>query len=173
MAEAPDWVTLTEDEEVVWSSPPSLVPYTMGIAVPALIALAGLGVILVGTGLLFASNSLVGSVPSGALLAGGGLLLVFGLLGSVFEYVAWYSHRYLVTTDEVYHKQGLVSRSVTNIRIDRIENTTFNQSTLGRLLSYGDVRIATAGTEGVEMVFRKVDDPDAVVEKITRLLDEA
>lgn len=170
MDEPPGWVTLTEGEEVVWSGPPSLVPYLLGMVVPAASLLAGLVVLVVPVGALVPGSAF--QVPATLQLAAAGFLVLAGLVGVAFELIAWYSHRYLITTDEVYHKYGLVSRTVTNLRVDRIETTNFTQSVLGRLLSYGTVHVTTAGTDAAEIVFPKVNDPAAVVERITRLLDE-
>jgi uncharacterized membrane protein YdbT with pleckstrin-like domain len=171
MTEPPDWVTLTEGETVIWHSPPSLRPYLLGMTVPVGLVLAGLAVLVVPVG-AFLPGGTVG-LSAAARVGGAGLLALAGLVGVAVELLRWYSHRYLLTTEEVYHKRGLVSRSVTNVRIDRIETTQFTQSALGRLLSYGTVRVATAGTDRSEVVLSKVTAPDDVVARITRLLDES
>lgn len=170
MADVPGWVTLTEGEEVVWKGPPSLIPYLMQMVVPAASLLAGLVVLVVPVDALLPGAAL--QLPPTLRLAIAGFLVLAGVVGLAFELIAWYSHRYLITTDEVYHKYGLISRDVTNLRVDRIETTNFTQSILGRLLSYGTVHIATAGTDAAEIVFPKVNDPADVVERITRLLDQ-
>ncbi|PSQ38898.1 hypothetical protein BRD13_05355 [Halobacteriales archaeon SW_5_70_135] len=167
METPPDWVTLTRDEQVVWSGPPSPIPYAVGTVVPLLLVLAGTVVFAAPVETLLP----VRAVPAAVRLGAAGFLVLLGAYGVVSAVLDWYSRRYAVTTDEVYHKQGLVSRSVTNVRFEQIENTGYTQSALGRLLSYGDVRVATAGTDRSEVVFRRVSDPAAVVERITRRLD--
>ncbi len=168
MENPPEWVTLTDGEKIVWSAPPSLRPYAVEMLVPVVVVVAGLAVLVVPiSGLAF-----VGALPAGvtglAQLALAGVLALIGVAAVAGELLRWYSHRYLVTTEEVYHKRGIVSRDVTNLPMDSVENTSFTQSTIGRLLSYGDVHVVTAGTDGSEVVFTKVDDPSDVVEHITR-----
>lgn len=165
MGEPPTWVTLTEDERIILHQRPSIYPYLMGqlgsvllVVVGAVLALAGVGV---------GSPPIDLSSLQTVLLVIGVLLLAIGLLGIAWSLLRWWSLEYVATTKEVYRKQGIVSRSVTNLSIDRIQNTTFDQSVIGRILSYGHVRIATAGTGGTEVVFRYVSNPADVVAMIT------
>lgn len=157
-AGVPDWVTLTDDEEVVWSGAPSLHKITPQIAVGALISLAGL--------------LLNVFLPSDVPFRGAAYLLVpIGMLVVGVAYVRHQSVRYVVTTNEVYKKTGLLSRRVTTLRLDRVQNTTFTQSLGQRLLSYGDLYIETAGTGGTEMVFKSVREPQRVSSLLTEQLD--
>lgn len=152
MTDAPGWVTLTEGEEVVWRGHPVLYHYLGGIVIAlVLFGLAGLALTL------WPLTETVEAWIPAAVLAGLGLLVALRYL------LAWWSIQYLVTTEEVYVKRGLVSRSVTNLRMERIQSTSFSQSFVGRLLSYGDVHIDTAGGDEVEIKFRNVSNPNDVV----------
>lgn len=167
MSTAPDWVTLTPDEAVVWQGRPTLHAY-LGQIFP--------GVILLAFGVAIAGVSSGGGEIAGIELgqAGvliGGILLAVGLFGILRPLLTWWSIVYLITTEEVYKKHGLVSRTVTNVRLDQIQNTSFRQSVLGRLLSYGSVHIDTAGSGGTEVVFESVPKPQTVVGILTEQLD--
>jgi len=122
----------------------------------------------VGAGTLAVGVTVPAGVPLGA---AGAVVVALRRAAPPARLSGWWSTRYLVTSDEVYVKNGLFSRSVTNARLDQIQNTTFTQSALGRALSYGDVHMDTAGHAGTEIVFRNAADPDAVVAAITRQLD--
>lgn len=168
MSDAPEWVTLTEGEEVVLDRRPSVVPYLTGLVWPLVVVLVGVALLLVSAGTLAVGVTVPAAVPLGAIGAG---VVALGLLSAAARLSGWWSTRYLVTSDEVYVKSGLFSRSVTNARLDQIQNTSFTQSALGRALSYGDVHLDTAGRAGTELVFSNAADPDSVVEAITRQLD--
>ena len=101
----------------------------------------------------------------------GGLLALMGLLGIGRSLLAWWAIVYLITSEEVYKKHGLISRTVTNVRLDQIQNTTFEQSVLGRLLSFGSVYIDTAGSGSTEVVLERVPRPQTVVSILTQQLD--
>lgn len=157
----PEWVTLGEGEEIVWSGSPSL------------IVIAGS---LVGGLLLI----MVGIVLYGFVLPQdfefrwvAWLLLPLGMLVAGAAYVRHRSTRYVVTTNEVYRKTGLLSRQVTSLRLDRIQNTSFEQSFLERLLSFGDVHVDTAGTGGTEITFEAVANPQEVSGLLTEQLDRS
>lgn len=162
MAELPgrfggtDWLDLGPDEEVLWAGHPSLVPF-LGEFV--------LGVALV----LFGAVGAVLLEPYGII---GVVGVVLGLALIAHTYLRRISTGYVITSAEVYHKEGLVSRDVTQIRYERIQNTSFSQSVIERALSYGDVIITSAGTGEVEITLRSVSDPAKLKRLLSEQLDE-
>ncbi|MFC6837659.1 PH domain-containing protein [Halomarina ordinaria] len=154
--EVPDWVTLGADESVVWSGHPSFYPVAMSLVVGAVLFVLG----PISTVFLPDPWRLVGVV-----------LVVAGLALIGWTYLSHRSTQYVITSNEVYKKTGLVSRQVTSLRMGRIQNTTFTQSFPQRLLSYGDVHIDTAGSGATEIVFESVTDPQRVSRLLTEQLD--
>lgn len=152
----PEWVTLNEGEQIVWSGTPSLLLAAGSLFSGLLVVIAG----IILYGILLRANV---EFPWVALV-----LIPVGLLWMGYAYVRHRATRYAITTNEVYRKEGLFSRQVTSLRLDRVQNTSFEQSFLERLLSYGDVRIDTAGTGGIEIVFKAVSNP----QKVSSLLTE-
>lgn len=174
MSDVPDWVTLTQGEEVVWDAQPSLVPYLATLTGELVVVVIGVVIWLAGGLAPLLGTSFNPAVPvlSMSLWSVVAILLIgWGVLGIASTVLRWWSIRYLVTTEEIYKKTGLLSRTVANTRLEQVQNTAFTQSWLGRLTSYGDVQIDTAGTAGREIVFENVGDPDEIIETITRQLD--
>lgn len=173
MLKSSDWVTLTDSEQVVWSGGPSAVLVARELLAETLLVVVGIVVAGYGPGLFEGLGiSFLEALPAGVRIVGL-LLAVAGILLWLLTYLRFSSIEYLVTTDEVYVKRGLVSRSVTNLRIDRIQDCGFEQSALQRLLGYGDVYVSTAGSGGAELVFEDVSDPANVNSTITNQLDGA
>lgn len=54
-----------------------------------------------------------------------------------------------VTNRRAIYKRGLISRKVEEMRIDYIEGTDVNQTMLGRLLNYGQIKVYGTGTESI------------------------
>ncbi|XVH31060.1 PH domain-containing protein [Haloferacaceae archaeon DSL9] len=158
-----DWVTLTPDEEVRWVGRPTI--YTIA---PALVASA-LAVIF-GVIVVVALPSLVGESPNRALYIIPLALIVAGLAVGSLTYLRWIRLLYVITTEEIYIKRGLVSRDVSQIRLSRVQNTTFNQSIIERALSFGDITIYTAGTDTMNIELENVPDPDRINGILTTLL---
>ena len=169
--QVPDWVTLTDGETVVWRGGPSTARVVQELLGETFLVVVGIAVVAVGSGAVAAVDPpTLSAVPLG--LVGIGLAVV--LLGVVFGVVTYLRFRaieYLITTSELYRKRGLFSRSVRNLRLERVQDSGFQQSAVQRLLGYGTVHVSTAGGGGVELRFRDVPDPEAVNGRITRQLD--
>lgn len=161
-----DWLNLSEREKVRWSGRPSR--YTIALAVigGAILAVLGIGVTL--RFLPVAADAFVPDWFGYFPLA----LTVVGIWIAVRAYLNWVRLLYVITDEEIYVKHGLISRDVTQIRLDRVQNTAYEQSILQRLLSYGDVRVYTAGTNTEDITFANVPQPVAVKRILAELLSE-
>lgn len=152
----PSWVTLTEDEQIVWSGHPTLWSSGRWLLLSVLLIIIG----IVGAILLRDLLRIVSLV-----------LIVLGLLLIVLMIANHRRIHYVITSEEVYKKTGLLSQNVTNLRIDTIQNTSFSQSFLQRLLRYGTVHIETAGSGSTELVIHAVSHPRQVNGHLTEQLD--
>lgn len=151
-----DWLDLGPGEEVLWAGHPSVVPYLGAFALGALLVLGGaVGAVLLG------EYAIVG-------VAG----IAVGLAIAGWAHYQRISTGYVITSSEVYHKEGLISRDVTQIRYERIQNTSFSQSVLERALSYGDVIITSAGTGEIEITLHNVPDPATLKGLLSEQLDD-
>lgn len=128
-----DWLTLDEDEELVWSGKPH-----KSSLIPALIVGVPLSLVLV------------------------------GLLVIASAYLYRENTQYVVTTDALYRKSGVLSRDVQRIDFGKVQNTSYSQGFFGTRFGYGTVDISTAGGSGVEMQFQSVPDPRQVQEAINK-----
>jgi uncharacterized membrane protein YdbT with pleckstrin-like domain len=128
-----DWLTLDEDEEIVWSG----VPHESSL-IPALVIGLPLSLLLVG------------------------LFIIAG------AYLQRENTQYVVTTDALYKKTGVLSRDVQRIDFGKVQNTSYSQGFFGSRFGYGNVDVSTAGGSGVEMQFRSVPDPREVQERINK-----
>ncbi|MFD1565125.1 PH domain-containing protein [Haloarchaeobius amylolyticus] len=154
----PDWFHISEDEDIVWESRPH--PITMGSGLPIALALALGGLFVAGWG----------AIDGVGLLAILGLgLIAVGVAVAFARYLVWTNTRYVITSSELYKKRGIVSRDVTQFRLERVQNTSLSQSGLGRLLGYGDLTVYTAGSGEPELTFERVPRPE---EASSRLSDQ-
>ena len=159
-----DWIHLSDDEEVLWTGRPSL--YTILAAVIGGVVVAVAGVVF--TVLLSRAlegrdlPTLLGYLPL--------LLTVAGIAWATITYLNWLRLLFVITSSEIYVKYGLVSRDVTQIRLSRIQNTTFEQSIVQRLLGYGDVRIYTAGSGTDDLLFDDVPEPETVTQLLSDVM---
>lgn len=156
----PDWLHLGEGDVVIWERRPH--PITIGWWGPIGAVVFLVGISLLGWGL--------GDGDWPLTVSGAGLTAVgAGLAG--WTYLVWTNTRYVITTNELYEKRGVISREITQFRLDRVQNTSLDQSMLGRVLGYGDLTVYTAGSGDPELTFEWVPEPEEASSVLGRALD--
>jgi uncharacterized membrane protein YdbT with pleckstrin-like domain len=76
------------------------------------------------------------------------LATIAALAGLYWAARAWF-HRWTTETDvtnlRVIHKTGFIKRKTFEMSIDKVASVNVDQSILGRILNYGDVRLTSMG----------------------------
>jgi uncharacterized membrane protein YdbT with pleckstrin-like domain len=90
-----------------------------------------------------------------------------------FGYCEWFRRRdiWAVTNLRVVDEQGIFKRYSKESPLDKINNLSYDQSLLGRMMNYGNVEIQTAAEEGAT-IYRKVAKPKKLKETIAHYRDE-
>lgn len=73
--------------------------------------------------------------------------------------IDWWMTRYVLTTERLITRTGLVSKSGIEIPLDRITNVNFSQSFIERILGAGDLLVESAGSTG-QSKFANIPHPD-------------
>jgi uncharacterized membrane protein YdbT with pleckstrin-like domain len=100
-----------------------------------------------------------------------GALLVAGVL--VVGFVRRMATRYLVTTQRLYIRRGVLARRAQQTRIDRVQNVNTEQTVVDRIVRVGTIDFDTAGTDDSEFRFVRIAGPDLVVAAVDRAQREA
>jgi len=107
--------------------------------------------------------ALLASVAVGLLV---GAALVAAVLGfGLFKRMAT---TYLVSTQRLYIRRGMLSKREQQTRIDRVQNVNTEQSLRERILRVGTVDFDTAGTDDSEFRFVGIANPGDVVNAVDR-----
>jgi hypothetical protein len=112
--DVPDWVTLTDDETVVWRGGPAPARIARDLLGEALLVVAGLALLAVDAGVVGLDLGLpaVPAVPLG--LAGVGLAVVgLGVALAVASYLRFRAVEYLITSAELYRRSRRLPRGLT------------------------------------------------------------
>jgi uncharacterized membrane protein YdbT with pleckstrin-like domain len=76
------------------------------------------------------------------------LATIAALAGLYWAVKAWF-HRWTTETDvtnlRVIHKTGFIKRKTFEMSIDKVASVNVDQSILGRILNYGDVKLTSMG----------------------------
>ena len=146
---------LNDGEQVVLD----LRPHWIYMAEPTF---AVLGSVIVGLIALKTDVSIVKYLAAALLL---GCLAWFGI-----RYSKWSNTNFVVTSDRVIHRVGVIAKHGIEIPLERINTVFFNQSVFERLLGAGDLGIESAGERGAE-TFEDVRKPAIVQNEIYRQME--
>jgi uncharacterized membrane protein YdbT with pleckstrin-like domain len=81
--------------------------------------------------------------------------------------------RYTITNQRLRIQRGILSKSVQQTRIERVQNVNTTQSLFDRILRVGTVDFDTAGTDDSDFTFVGVGSPHRVVEAVDRAQRES
>lgn len=96
-------------------------------------------------------------------------VLVWGFVMTV-AYLQWIFTLFVVTSDRVVFRTGIIAKKGREIPLERVNNINFDQTIFERLIGAGTLEIESAGEDG-QSVFRDVRHPDAVQQEIYRCME--
>jgi uncharacterized membrane protein YdbT with pleckstrin-like domain len=76
------------------------------------------------------------------------------------RWLQWHSTSFTLTNHRIISRSGILSRYTESITLDRIQDSSVRQRLIGRVLSFGDLEIESAGRDGAE-VLRHIANPGA------------
>jgi uncharacterized membrane protein YdbT with pleckstrin-like domain len=88
-----------------------------------------------------------------------GLVIVALLILVVKPLIDWYYTWYVLTTERLITRSGVIARRGIEIPLENINNVNFSQGVFERLLGAGDLLIESAGETG-QSEFRDIPRPD-------------
>lgn len=97
-----------------------------------------------------------------AVIAAGILVLVWY---PVREAIRWATSHFVVTSDRVIHRQGLIAKSSMEVPLEKINDVRFHQGVFERMIGAGDLIIESAGEAG-RQVFSEIRHPELVQKTI-------
>ena len=102
------------------------------------------------------------------MIAGAGLLVT--LVWFVQRYIAWVSTHFVLTSDRVIFRSGIIAKSGMEIPLERINTIFFRQRIFERMLGLGDLEIESASKDGAQL-FDDIKNPSAVQNEIYQQME--
>lgn len=147
---------LNDNEDIVFDRNPHW-SFLIGAAAMVAMALLALVVLLV----VATSYAWVGAV-----------IVLIALIGSAGRYLRWKTTDFVLTTDRLIVRQGILSKAGLEIPLDRVTNISFHQALWERVLGTGDLVVESAGESGHQS-FTDVARPSYVQNMIYRTAEQA
>jgi len=149
-------LNLSPGEQLVFEGHPSwrsiLDFYAKGLLVTLVAAAVAAGVTKIG-----------GDVKSG-------VVVVVALIGVALTLLVGFIRRvttsYTITNRRLHIRRGIVSRTIQETKLDRVQNVNYRQGFFQRVLQIGDVDFDTAGGGDYDFSFTGVAQPEEVVQRI-------
>ncbi|MDO8364827.1 MAG: PH domain-containing protein [Actinomycetota bacterium] len=89
------------------------------------------------------------------------VLLAVTALWLLGRYLKWLTTNFVITSQRLIFRQGVIAKSGIEIPLERVNNVNFNQSVFERMLGAGDLLIESGGEDGQQR-FTDIRHPDKV-----------
>ena len=114
--------------------------------------------------------ALVEDVPHWAEIALA-VLLVLCLVWLLGRYIKWVTTSFVVTTERLIMRKGVLRRTVREILLDRLTDITYSQTLLDRIMGCGDILLESPGRDSPE-TFPDLPHPVRIQNEIYRLINQ-
>ena len=122
--------------------------------------------------LLFAISSVLFTAEAGARMCGFIVWFLPGFFLIIYAILDQKTRTFTHTSRRVMAKGGIISRKNDEVAIGDIRSIHMRQGIVERLFGLGTVQIASAGTAGIEVEFKGIQNPAKVRDQIRRTKDE-
>lgn len=160
-----DWLSLDSGEEIVWTGEPRI---------RSILGSAASAISFVVAALLVIGGAAISTAfPTWMMIAAGGLVVLYGAAQIGWSYLQVTNIDYVLTTENLYRRDGVFSETVNRVGVDKIQSTTLSKGFFGNVFDYGTVDVSTAGGSGVEMRIEDLNDPGELRTELRRRISAA
>ena len=102
-------------------------------------------------------------------------LLAIGVLALLWfgvRWAKWATTMFVVTTDRLIHRTGVISKHGREIPLERLNDISFNKTVWQRILGAGDLLVESAGERG-QQSFSSFPHPERIQNEIHRQIELA
>ena len=100
----------------------------------------------------------------------GSVLILLALVWFGLRYLKWTTTNFVVTTDRLVYRVGVIAKHGKEIPLERVNDISFTQSILERIVGTGDLSIESAGAQSRE-TFGDIPRPSRVQNEIYRQME--
>jgi uncharacterized membrane protein YdbT with pleckstrin-like domain len=98
-------------------------------------------------------------------------LVFITLCYAVGQFIAWRTTNLVLTSSRVVYREGVVHRIGREIPLDRVQDATYHQKLLERLVGAGSLVVESGGDRGAEP-FPDIRDPENVQRQLNQAIDD-
>lgn len=116
----------------------------------------------------------LGAVVAAATFLSIPLLILAGIvfvLGAAVPFLRWLTTQYVFTNRRVITRAGIITRNGRDMPLAKVNNVSFQQTAIGRILNYGDLEIESASDTGM-LVIRDVPNIEVIQRQVYDLYEQ-
>jgi uncharacterized membrane protein YdbT with pleckstrin-like domain len=147
---------LNHNEELVLD----LRPHWLFLA-PSTLAAVATGILALWVSLGWDPGGTVGTIAKGAAT----IAFLAALVWFLLTYAKWTTTNFVLTSDRIVTRRGVLAKSGVEIPLERINTVFFKQGIFERMVGAGDLAIESAGERGTE-TFEDIRKPSIVQKEI-------
>jgi uncharacterized membrane protein YdbT with pleckstrin-like domain len=132
---------LADHEDIVFD----LKPHWVAVIPSVLWTIAALIVLFGG---YWAAEQIFEKDPGGAKAVVGAVVTVAWIFLAVVPFLRWRFTLFVLTTDRLITRSGIIAKQSKEIPLERVNDVTFSQSILERIVGAGDLLVESAGERG-------------------------
>jgi uncharacterized membrane protein YdbT with pleckstrin-like domain len=155
-------LTMNEGEQVVLDLHPHWSQLVMPVLV--LVVVCGLG----GYGIAAAPHGSAHKIVQYVIL---GVAVVLIVWFTLLPYLRWLTTRYVLTTDRLILRTGIVARHGRDVPLNRVNDVSFSENLLERILRSGTLVIESAGERG-QISLQNVPKVEHVQRELYRMVED-
>ncbi len=87
--------------------------------------------------------------------------LLVSIVWVVWRYLTWMTTNFVITSDRLIFRRGVLAKSGIEIPLERVNNVNFSQSIFERMIGAGDLLIESGGEDGQQR-FTDIRHPEKV-----------
>ena len=99
------------------------------------------------------------------------LFLLFCLGWILQRYISWVSTHFVLTSDRVIYRSGIIAKRGIEIPLERINTIFFHQRVFERMFGLGDLEIESASKDGAQR-FEHIKNPNRVQNEIYQQMEQ-
>ena len=139
-----------DDETELWQG-----RYSTRAVVPGLVVVNTLSLVAIVGAIWFGAGAAIWAIVIGA-------ILLANLIHVGRHLYRRYSHRYRLTTQRLIHEEGLISRATYRIETIDMDDVSFTQGVVERVLVIGSIHITSSDRTHPDLWLRGIEDVAAV-----------
>jgi len=146
---------LATNEKIIYRTKQHWMAPIFGTIAGVLVLLGGVALFVVH--LTFATDGFIGTLRGLAFWISLGLIFV-GVLMVGYSYIQWWVEDYAVTNQKVVKVAGLLNKRTSGAALEKINDVVMEQGPLGRMLSYGTLKVSTA-SDSIDLTYQTMRAP--------------